>query len=913
MLFCILGPVARASAAADPGDREPERVLEGSQLQVTEVAISPATGNPRLVRVAGERLLLKGKTAADKAMALLIRYGSGFGLTDPARELKSTSSRLDALGGEHVDFRQTYHGVPVFGAGLRVHFNPTGALDSVNGHIVSGIDLDPVPSTSDQRAERSALEVVAKRTGRSTDEMTVTPPRLVVYRSGLVRGVPGRNHLSWEVHVEAKPDLHEVVYVDAHDGRIVDRRSEIHPISRVVHQSVMPNPIWSEGDPLPYSGGNPAQDEEINGLVSSAADTYSLFANLTHGQYLSFDGDDGTMNSIYDATTLTCPNAVESGGVTAFCVGMVSDDVAAHEWTHAYTEWTHNLIYQWQPGALNEATSDIFGELVDQLNGRGSDIPGGVRSPNTCSLTGGTPQPTFTIVAPPSIAGAYPIGGATFNPPPPWTVTGSIELADDGSGTTSDGCQPLLGFTVGAIALVDRGECLFRDKVVNAQSAGATAVIVVNNQGNEVLEMLGDPPRLLIPAVFIGQGDGGLIKAALVEGVEATMIVGGSFDDSLRWLVGEDTTALGAIRDMWSPSCFGDPDRVGSASYYCRSMDSGGVHTNSGIPNHAFALLVDGGTYNGFTVDGIGHNKAARIYWRSMAYYQTPVTGFADHADLLEVSCHDLIGAPLYDLQTGNLEPESVSGHDCDQVAAAVNAVEMRLNPSQCGFATLLDPAAPAVGGNLVVFAETFDSDPGPTWARNNHGVFPEYEARDWVWTEDSPEGGDGGAFFGIDSVFIGDCRPGSDDQSGVMELSSPEIALPRNATKPVLTFDHWIATESDWDGGNVKLSVNGGGFLEIPGSAFLFNRYNARIVTGNTNPLAGQLAFTGSDDGTLSGSWGQSQIDLASFAGPGDRIRLRFDLGVDGCNGVEGWYLDNVRLVATAVAPRLSGGRVTP
>ena len=54
--------------------------------------------------------------------------------------------------------------------------------------------------------------------------------------------------------------------------------------------------------------------------------------------------------------------------------------------------------------------------------------------------------------------------------------------------------------------------------------------------------------------------------------------------------------------------------------------DGGGVHSNSGVPNHGYALLVDGGTYNGVTVTGIGLTKAAHIYYRAMHDYQTPVS-----------------------------------------------------------------------------------------------------------------------------------------------------------------------------------------------------------------------------------------------------------------------------------------------
>src|SRR5690606_23076145 len=87
----------------------------------------------------------------------------------------------------------------------------------------------------------------------------------------------------------------------------------------------------------------------------------------------------------------------------------------------------------------------------------------------------------------------------------------------------------------------------------------------------------------------------------------------GPTDDSLRWLMGEDVWG-GALRDMWNPGCFGDPERVGDPNYWCDTGDNGGVHFNSGIPNHAFALLVDGGTFNGQTISALGFARVAQIY-----------------------------------------------------------------------------------------------------------------------------------------------------------------------------------------------------------------------------------------------------------------------------------------------------------
>ena len=112
-----------------------------------------------------------------------------------------------------------------------------------------------------------------------------------------------------------------------------------------------------------------------------------------------------------------------------------------------------------------------------------------------------------------------------------------------------------------------------------------------------------------------------------------------------------------------------------------------------------------------------------------------------------------------------------------------------------------------------------------------------------------------------------------------------------------IIVFDHYVATELDYDGGNVWISVNGRNWKTVKEADFGFNAYNGTLETvadGNTNPLAGQSAFVGTDGGVVTGSWGQSQVDVSSYAESGDEIRLRFAFGADGCGGNDGWYLDN-------------------
>ncbi len=110
----------------------------------------------------------------------------------------------------------------------------------------------------------------------------------------------------------------------------------------------------------------------------------------------------------------------------------------------------------------------------------------------------------------------------------------------------------------------------------------------------------------------------GLIYAnqsgALNEGYSDIMA---AFADPDDWTLAEDrTSGMGPIRDMSNPPAFGDPDRF--SNYFITSGDNGGVHTNSGILNKSAFLVSDGGTFNGWTISGLGRSTMASLYYSVM-------------------------------------------------------------------------------------------------------------------------------------------------------------------------------------------------------------------------------------------------------------------------------------------------------
>ncbi len=144
-------------------------------------------------------------------------------------------------------------------------------------------------------------------------------------------------------------------------------------------------------------------------------------------------------------------------------------------------------------------------------------------------------RPALRILAPDALAGEIEGQAAFYGPAIDANgVRGPIVLADDGSGTPTDACQPLVGDYTGTIVLIDRGTCSFAEKTLAAQAVGAVGVAVANIFPDGFPPMGGDEdPTIVIPSIGIRQSDGLRIRAAL-PGVEAEIRL------SDVWLQGAD-------------------------------------------------------------------------------------------------------------------------------------------------------------------------------------------------------------------------------------------------------------------------------------------------------------------------------------------------------------------------------------
>jgi bacillolysin len=114
------------------------------------------------------------------------------------------------------------------------------------------------------------------------------------------------------------------------------------------------------------------------------------------------------------------------------------------------------------------------------------------------------------------------------------------------------------------------------------------------------------------------------------------------------WLVGEDAFVPGGIRSLQNPTAFGDPDHY--SVRFTGPEDNGGVHINSGIPNHVFYLAVVGGTnrVSRLNVTGVGQGnieQIERVMYRAFTSMMPASANFATARVVTIQSARDLFGA----------------------------------------------------------------------------------------------------------------------------------------------------------------------------------------------------------------------------------------------------------------------------
>ncbi|MFL6111999.1 MAG: M4 family metallopeptidase [Catenulispora sp.] len=113
--------------------------------------------------------------------------------------------------------------------------------------------------------------------------------------------------------------------------------------------------------------GDPCADEAYDGLGATFEFYLSVFDRWSvDGQGLPLKGTVHYGVQYDNAFWNGSQMVFGDGDGTVFGRFTTALDVIGHELTHGVTQYTANLVYRGQSGALNESVSDVFGSMVKQ-------------------------------------------------------------------------------------------------------------------------------------------------------------------------------------------------------------------------------------------------------------------------------------------------------------------------------------------------------------------------------------------------------------------------------------------------------------------------------------------------------------------------------------------------------------------
>lgn len=460
-------------------------------------------------------------------------FGSGYGWS-------LIRSDEDALGHRHNRYRQSWQGIPVANSMLIVH-SYRGMVYAFNGEFYPMPAVNVSPLWNEEQALQAALREVDaesymwetnalhltydKAALRETSEGFVPRGELVMAaREGDMRS--GDFRLAWHFDIyAAQPHGRWEMFIDAENGQLIDRIESIHTID--TPGVAVTRYSGNRGIVTDYTGANFRLYEQgrgaeiwtrdvLNGTEfgnaveffdndnfwnnrnarhNDAAGDCHWASEMTYDYFLQRHGRNSLDNNGHELHSYMhfsnqFFNAFWNGSFATFGDGnsnpLSTIDITAHEFVHGLTNFSADLVYRNEPGALNESFSDIFGKAVEQY-----------ARPNDFS-----------------------------------------------------------------------------------------------------------------------------------------------------WGIGDD---IGAFRDMANPRRFGNPRNYQGANWATGSFDNGGVHINSGVQNHWFYLLVQGGSGSNdfndpYTIPAIGWDTASAIAFRNLTVYLTPNSEYAEARFFAIQSAIDLYG-----------------------------------------------------------------------------------------------------------------------------------------------------------------------------------------------------------------------------------------------------------------------------
>lgn len=325
---------------------------------------------------------------------------------------------IDNLGITICRYQQTYKNYAIFNAVFLTH-STSNKIFSISGNLLNNLKIETQVSISESQALEIALaSIVAERYKWEMPEeeqllkqifddnlATYYPNAEMIIFPEDLRNNNAAQKLTYKFNIYADKPLKKAnIYVDASTGKIIFTEDKIH-IADVTGTAV-----------TKYSGNQTITSDSNNGHYrlresgrGNGIETYNMNTGTSYGAATDFWDNDNYWNNAnpqidevatdaHWASEMTYDyylnyhnrNSIDDNGFAlmsyvhydvaydnAFWDGMrmtygdgsgtpyCALDVVGHEITHGLTSYTANLVYAYEPGAINEGFSDIFGTCIE--------------------------------------------------------------------------------------------------------------------------------------------------------------------------------------------------------------------------------------------------------------------------------------------------------------------------------------------------------------------------------------------------------------------------------------------------------------------------------------------------------------------------------------------------------------------
>ncbi len=328
---------------------------------------------------------------------------------DSAEDLQMKQKIEGQNGWVRYRMKQQYKDLRVVGASYTLH-EQHGQIKKSSGDLLPFIDIDIKPNINKTEAINAARNYTNSKLLSKTEGAAVVLPDWDIEQADLVvmdyayPKFSGNYTLAYHViisNLEGKNQYRESVYVDAKDGSVLESISEIAHTSvegiaitnyygeqRIITDSIAPDLYYLRdstrgGGIITHNGSldnfedednfwnNFGAKEEVGTDAHYCASAYYDYM-LDNFAWDGLDGEGFELRSRVYGDERNTVNATWNGSYSTFFSGdcdefgpLTTLDVVGHEFAHGFTDFTSDLIYRNESGALNESISDILGKALE--------------------------------------------------------------------------------------------------------------------------------------------------------------------------------------------------------------------------------------------------------------------------------------------------------------------------------------------------------------------------------------------------------------------------------------------------------------------------------------------------------------------------------------------------------------------